>query len=95
MLTSIPIHTLSVTGIQDFIINKIKSLIKNFPWQHNLHSIRLHLNKWDTITTSKDNGGDIRSFKYTLQASRISRYLNKNRSLWSNIMHTKYGTVHF
>lgn len=96
--TSIPLHTLSVTWLQDSFLHKIQTLINNLLWQNNPQTKGLHLINWNTVTSHKDQGGlniqDITFFRITLQATRIQRYLNDDGSLWSTILYTKYGNVH-
>ncbi|WOL07716.1 hypothetical protein Cni_G16463 [Canna indica] len=99
VLTSVPIHSMSISWFSQASMTKINSIISNFLWQDSPDKKGIHLISWSNTTLPKDVGGlgikNIQLQSISLQARRVEAYLNNHESLWVDLVKTKYPLVNF
>jgi hypothetical protein len=57
MLQALPIYTFSALAAPNFILNAIKTLQRNFPWQGFKTKKKLVMISWEKICKPKAQGG--------------------------------------
>ncbi|WOK96223.1 hypothetical protein Cni_G04930 [Canna indica] len=98
MVNSILIHSLSSIWINDKVINRFRSVSRDFLWRTNSKKKAFHLLNWKVISTGKSCGGlgirDIGLVKISVQAKRIFPFLNRKGQLWFKLLVQRYGIYH-
>ncbi|WOL07125.1 hypothetical protein Cni_G15862 [Canna indica] len=98
VMNSLPIHSLTASWTNGCVIKKFQKLSRNYLWSSSKCKKGMHLISWKNVTTRKSCGGlglkDIGIFKYSIHASRILPFLNKEKLLWSKYLFSKYKDYH-
>jgi hypothetical protein len=96
VLSSIPIHSMTIFDIPKMVIHKIHSIMENFLWlSNNKHSSK-HWVAWSIVTKTKEEGGlGIRSLFDVITALRCKRAyrLLNGRNSWSKLMNDIHGHI--
>ena len=96
VLSSIPIHTLSVFDIPMVVVERINRILSNFLWGESDGSLKRHWVSWDTVTTTCEEGGlGIRKFIDIMKALRMkfAWRIQNSDSLWARFMKAKHGIM--
>lgn len=93
-LASIPSHVMQYTLLPRKILNSIDKIQRNFIWGTTEFKKKLHLIRWETITTDKDKGGlglrKAKSKNLALPTSMAGRLFNNPQVPWANILTQKF-----
>jgi hypothetical protein len=96
VLSSIPIHSLTIFDIPKTVITKIHSILANFLWSKDTKNPSKRWISWKEIIKTKQEGGlGIRSIYdviLALRCKRVFRLLNSN-NIWSNMMVNIHGHI--
>ncbi|KAJ6843370.1 uncharacterized protein M6B38_296285 [Iris pallida] len=93
VLTSLPIHSLSVIKAPMKLLKKLESIMANFLWNAK-DNHRRHWIAWDKVCRTLDEGGlGVRSLFQIMNALHAKRCwaFIKGESLWAQYMYRKYG----
>lgn len=90
---------MSIFPIPVNVLNKLDAIRRNFLWQGNCEHKKFHLVKWDSVITSKKEGGlGIRNLKHhnhSLLLKWLWRFASDEQSLWKETIKTRYGMENF
>ncbi|XP_039119691.1 uncharacterized protein LOC120255989 [Dioscorea cayenensis subsp. rotundata] len=99
ILMSTPIYYLAVYPIPDSILAKISLIARKYLWANYDHGSGMPLVNWDTITSSRSEGGlgirNLLKVKHSLMAKNLFNLLNKHENIWVDIVCLKYGDFNF
>jgi len=77
------------------MVKDVKRIQKNFLWEWGSENMKIAWVAWHKVCESKDKGGlrviDIRKFNLVLLGKWIWRLKPEKRSLWKDILDSKYG----
>ncbi|KAL4302374.1 hypothetical protein GQ457_10G006520 [Hibiscus cannabinus] len=94
VLSSLPIHYLSIFQMPASIAAKLNSFIAKYIWG-NKEGRSIHWVKWDSVCKPKLGGGlglwDLRLKNRALLNKWIWRYGEETESLWRKVVDVKYG----
>lgn len=94
-LNSIPNHLMQLIKIPNYIIQRMEQYQKNFLWVSNAQRKRMHMVKWEVITTLKSQGRlgiqKLKAKNLALLASTAWRLFQNQQSHWASILLSKYG----
>ena len=96
VLSSIPIHTLSVFDVPMVVVDRINRILANFLWGDNEGSPKRHWVSWDMITNTCEEGGlGIRKFGDIMKALRMkfAWRIQNSDSIWAKFMKAKHGIM--
>lgn len=93
VLSSMLIHTISMTKVPKTVIQRINSILAKFMWSkgdgHGSHWV-----KWQNICMPLEEGGlGVRNLEQTMQAlqTKFAWRFVQGQSLWASVMRAKYG----
>jgi hypothetical protein len=96
VLSSIPIHSMTIFDIPKTTIQKLHRIMNNFLWLSSNKKSFKHWVAWNTVTKTKEEGGlGIRSLTNVITAlrcKRVYRLLNGNNH-WAKIMRSIHGHI--
>ena len=96
VLSSIPIHTLSVFDIPGVVLDRLKRIFANFLWGDQEGTQKRHWISWDAISSTVEEGGlGIRKIKDVMLALRmkLAWRVQNSDSLWAKFMRAKHGKM--
>ncbi|GAV89821.1 hypothetical protein CFOL_v3_33233 [Cephalotus follicularis] len=91
-----PIHILSLLKVPKMVTNRIQKIFANFLWSSQGNS-RLHWISWRQICHPfKEEGLGIRDMDTVMLSlqSKFAWLFLQGKSLWAQIVRSKYGTCH-
>lgn len=95
VLDAMPTYMMSLFPMHASVVKRLDVLRKNFMWQGNNEKNKIHLVRWDILTTSKKEGGmGIRNLKIQNQGLMMKwlwRFSTTEQSLWKNVIKARYG----
>ncbi|KAG7556773.1 Reverse transcriptase domain [Arabidopsis suecica] len=100
VLSSIPVHTMSVISLPKSSMDRLDRISRDFLWGSTNEKRKQHLIAWKRICTPKSDGGlGIRAAKDMNKAlvSKVGwRLLKDTTSLWARVLRSKYkvGDIH-
>lgn len=96
-LNTIPNYIMQFISLPAHIITRLESYQKNFLWDSTSQKRRLHLLKWDKISTPKEQGGLgiqwLRDKNDALLASTAWKLFHIPRGPWAAFLISKYITM--
>ena len=94
VLASTPVYTMQTTLMPTMVCNNIDKKVRKFLWGDFQEQIRVHLVRWEIMTSQKKHGGlGIRSVKETNVAFMVKlgwRLLISKDELWAKVLQSKY-----
>ncbi|WOK97483.1 hypothetical protein Cni_G06191 [Canna indica] len=98
VVSSIPIHALATTWINDAVVKDYVKLAREYFWKFGKKKHGLHLVRWKRISLSRHNGGlgirDLKLVKISIHAKRILPLLNRKNISWVNLLRLKHADIH-
>ena len=95
MRTSLPLFYVSLLCMSAIVVKEVKRIQKSFLWDWGSKNKKISWVAWHKVCESKDKGGlgviGIRKFNLALLEKWIWRLNSENRSLWKDILDSKYG----
>ena len=95
VLTSLPLFYVSLFCMPTTVVREVKRIQKNFLWDWSSENRKIAWVAWDKICQPKDKCGlgviDIGKFNLALLGKWIWRLKSEERSLWKDILVSKYG----
>ena len=95
VLTSLPLFYVFLFCMPTTMVREVKRIQKNFLWDWGSKNRKIAWVAWDKICQPRDKGGlgviDIGKFNLALLGKWIWRLKSKERSLWEDILVSKYG----
>uniref|UniRef100_A0A2N9FQ21 Reverse transcriptase domain-containing protein n=1 Tax=Fagus sylvatica TaxID=28930 RepID=A0A2N9FQ21_FAGSY len=92
--TSIPTHVMQCTMLPGKICTELDKLNRNFLWGDTLEKKKLHLIKWDLVTSPKEEGGlglkQAGCRNKALLAKRNWDFISGSTDVWANVFRRKY-----
>lgn len=96
LLSSIPLHLLSVYNVPGAVLDKNNRSMANFVWSHNEGNHRRHWISWEAVFSTYEEGGlGVRKFSDIMKAMRMKSALriNTSNSLWDEFMKARFGNI--
>ncbi|XP_010513759.1 PREDICTED: uncharacterized protein LOC104789811 [Camelina sativa] len=100
VLSSIPVHTMSIIKLPQATLAKLDSMCKSFLWGSTADKKKQHLLAWDRVCLPKVGDGlglnHAKEMNVALLAKIGWRLLHDNTSLWARVVRSKYkvGNIH-
>ncbi|CAI0402618.1 unnamed protein product [Linum tenue] len=98
VIASLPVYTMHTELIPKGVCRSIDRLSRDFVWGHEEDRSKMHLVAWDRMTRPKLQGEvglrDTRQANIALLAKSGWRLIKDKNSLWTRLMHSKYGRHH-
>jgi len=95
MFSSLPLFYVSLFCMLATVVKEVKRIQKIFLWEWGSENMKIAWVAWHKVCESKDKGGlgviDKRKFNLALLGKWIWRLKSEKRSLWKNIIDSKYG----
>lgn len=86
VLDALPTYMMSLFPMPLNVANKLDEVGRNFLWQGNSPTKKIHLVKWDIVTKCKKEGGisvkNLRIQKQSLMLKWLWRFSTPEQSLW-------------
>uniref|UniRef100_A0A0V0HJI5 Putative ovule protein n=1 Tax=Solanum chacoense TaxID=4108 RepID=A0A0V0HJI5_SOLCH len=77
---------MSIFRVPTNMVDRIDALRRNFLWQGNCYTRKIHLVKWKTVITSKKYGGmgikNLITQNHSLLMKWLWRFASNEQSLW-------------
>ena len=96
VLTSIPIHVLSVFDVPKVVLHRLDRIMSNFLWGGAELIKKRHWLSWDIVTSPFEEGGlGVRKLEDVMRALRMKMAwkFNTDNSLWTQFLKAKYGVM--
>ena len=95
VLTSIPLYFFSFFRAPKLVVDKLVRLQRRFLWGGRLDQNKIAWIRWETVTSSKENGGldikDITNFNVALLGKWRWGLMQNKGELWARVVQSKYG----
>ncbi|CAA7032614.1 unnamed protein product [Microthlaspi erraticum] len=94
VLSTIPIHTMSIISLPKSIIGKLDKVSRSFLWGSSTEQRKQHLLSWQKVCRPKEDGG--LGIRMTADMNRALlgkvgwRLLHDTESLWAKVLRSKY-----
>ncbi|XP_019162021.1 PREDICTED: uncharacterized protein LOC109158590 [Ipomoea nil] len=97
VISAMPTYTMQSMWLPMGICDKLEGMIRRFIWGGDENTRKISLVRWDKVTQRKSTGGlglrNLREVNSAFMAKLGWRMKTEPHSLWSQVLHNKYGAL--